>query len=188
MKNLCVFCGSSSGNDLAFTEAAGEMGRLLAERGIGLVFGGGNVGLMGEVARAVMRGGGRAVGVIPEYIRARVSHLELTELIVTDGMHERKAKMYELADAFAALPGGIGTLEELAEIFTWGQIGFHQKPVGLLNTAGFYDPLVHFIDGMVNSGFLKKAHQDNLIVENDPRSLLQSFTECRPSGADKWKA
>jgi hypothetical protein len=188
MKTLCVFSGSSFGRGPVYTAAARRLGGLLAERGYNLVYGGGNVGLMGEVSRAVLEKGGRVVGVIPEYIRSRVPHVDLSELIVTPGMHERKAKMYELSDGFVALPGGIGTLEETAEIFTWGQLGHHGKPVGLLNVGGFYDSLLAFLEHAVREGFLKKTHFDNLIVSEDPGDLLDRFAAYRHRREDKWRS
>jgi hypothetical protein len=188
MKTLCVFSGSNFGRLPEYAAAARRLGTLLADRGIDLVYGGGNVGLMGEVSRAVLEKGGRAVGVIPEYIRSRVPHVDLSELIVTPGMHERKAMMYELSDGFIALPGGVGTLEETAEIFTWGQLGHHGKPVGLLNVEGYYDSLLVFFRHAVSEGFLKKTHFENLIVEADPAVLLDRFAGYRHVRESKWHA
>ena len=187
MKTLCVFSGSSMGRDPAYAVAARRLGELLAERGWSLVYGGGNIGLMGETARAVIAGGGRVTGVIPEHIRARVEHAEMSERFVTENMHQRKARMYELSDAFAALPGGIGTLEETAEIIAWSGLGLHAKPVGLLNTAGFYDPLVAFLRGAAAEGFFKKAHLDNLIVASSAGELLDRISAYRHAAADKWE-
>lgn len=187
MKRLCVFSGSSFGNNPRYSEAARRLGALLAERRVDLVFGGGNVGLMGEVSRAVLEGGGRVTGVIPEHIHRNVDHVELTELIVTKTMHERKAKMYELSDAFLALPGGIGTLEELSEVFTWGQLGYHEKALGLLDVEGFYAPLVDFLDHLVREGFLKRNHRENLVVSEDPETLLDLVEAYRHKKADKWQ-
>ncbi len=186
MKTLCVFSGSSMGGDPAYAGAARSLGGLVALRGWGLVYGGGNIGLMGVAARAVLAGGGRVTGVIPEYIHSRVEKADITELIVTKTMHERKARMYELADGFAALPGGIGTLEEFAEIYTWGQLGHHDKPVGLLNTKGYYDALLAFLDHAIGEGFLKRSHRLNLIVETEPAALLDRFAGYRHVAADKW--
>ncbi len=181
MKRLCVFCGSSAGDDPAFAEAAAAVGRALAERRITLVYGGGNVGLMGVLADAALRAGGEVIGVIPKALMEwEVGHLGLTDLRVVDSMHERKALMAELSDGFAALPGGIGTLEEFFEIWTWAQLGVHHKPCGLLNAEGYYDPLVTFLDGMVERGFLKPRHRSMAIVEREVRPLLAALEAYRP--------
>jgi len=186
MKNLCVFSGSSFGGDPVYKEEARRFGLLVAERGFDLVFGGGNVGLMGEISRAVLERGGKVTGVIPEHIHRNVEHVRLTELIVTKTMHERKAKMYELSDAFVALPGGIGTLEEIMEVFTWSQLGYHEKPVGLLDVAGFYGGLLSFLDHMIAEGFLKSGHRENLVVARTSGELLDALERFEYRKILKW--
>ena len=176
MDRICVYCGSRPGSDPAFLTAAGSFGRLLAERDLGLVYGGGDVGLMGAVADGALAGGGEVVGVIPEALYEReVAHEGLSELLVVDSMHTRKRRMAALADGFVALPGGFGTLEELVEMLTWAQLGFHTDPCGLLNVAGYYDGLVSFFDTQVDAGFVDPAHRDILAVTDDPHDLLARF-------------
>jgi uncharacterized protein (TIGR00730 family) len=163
------------------------MGRALAGRGIELVTGGGRVGLMGVVADAALEAGGRVIGVIPQALMKReLAHAGLSELVVTGSMHERKARMAELADAFVAMPGGLGTYEELFEIWTWGQLGWHHKPCGLLNAAGFYDKLVAFLDGATDDQFLKPEHRAMLVVDADPDRLLDRFAAYTPPVVTKW--
>lgn len=181
MERVCVYCGSSPGHDPAYRRAAREMGEELVARDLGLVFGGGSVGLMGTVADAVMDGGGEAIGVIPEALEAReVAHGGLTELAVVGSMHERKRRMVELSDGFVALPGGLGTLEELFEVLTWAQLGIHEKPCGVLNVAGFYDGLVSHLDGATEAGFVSPAHRDLARVETAPGPLLDAFERYEP--------
>lgn len=176
MERICVYCGSRPGENPAFRSAATSFGRLLVDRGLGLVYGGGNVGLMGAVADSVLAAGGEAVGVIPEALSEReVAHQRLTELHVVDSMHTRKRRMVDLADGFVALPGGFGTLEELVEVLTWAQLGFHDDPCGLLNVAGYYDGLVSFFDAQVDAGFVEPEHRDLLTVTDDPVDLLDRF-------------
>jgi uncharacterized protein (TIGR00730 family) len=171
---ICVFCGSASGRAPTYTAAARELGQLLAKRGIGLVYGGGNVGLMGELADAVLDAGGRAIGVIPQQLVDReIAHGGLTELHVVDTMHQRKTMMAERSDAFLALPGGIGTFEELFEVWTWRQLGYHDKPLGLLNVAGYYDALLGFLEHGKAHGFMASAQTDLLQVDTDPLALLE---------------
>ncbi|WP_086818878.1 TIGR00730 family Rossman fold protein [Allokutzneria sp. NRRL B-24872] len=173
---VCVFCGSRPGRANEYVETARTFGRLLAERGIGLVYGGASVGTMGEVADAALAAGGEVHGVIPQQLMAReIGHNGLTELHVVDSMHERKAKMAELSDAFVALPGGIGTMEELFEVWTWSMIGIHAKPLALLDVKGFYQPLVSFADHMVAEEFLREDAREMLVVEDDPVRLLDRF-------------
>ncbi|WP_236795793.1 TIGR00730 family Rossman fold protein [Amycolatopsis sp. GM8] len=187
MRRICVFCGSSTGNDPVYAEQAAVLGKLLAERGIGLVYGGASVGIMGVVADAVLAAGGEAIGVIPEHlVRAEVAHQGLTELHVTADMHERKAKMAELADGFLALPGGAGTLEELAEVWTWAQLGLHSKPLGLVDVAGYYQPLREFFDHMVTEGFLRQEFRDLVFVDSDPVALLDAFATYQAPNIAKW--
>src|SRR5499427_3746527 len=160
MKRICIFCGSRTGAQSEYAEAAKGMGHELLRRGIGLVYGGGCVGLMGTVADAVMGGGGEVIGVIPEALVTReLAHGDITQLIVVHSMHERKAKMAELSDAFIALPGGYGTFEEFCEIITWAQLGLHRKPCGILNVEGYYDPLLALFDRAVAEGFLRPANR-----------------------------
>ena len=177
INSLCVFCGSSFGNDSVYRKKAEELGRLLAERRIQLVYGGGSVGLMGALASSVISSGGRVVGVIPELIAGKVEAMPGAKTIVTGGMHERKHRMYELSDAFTAMPGGIGTLEEIAEVFTWQQLGYHSKAVSLYNVDGFYDDFISFLSGAGERGFIKDVHRKRLIVEEHPDSLISRLEE-----------
>ena len=173
MKRVCVFCGSSSGVNPAYAETAASLGRLLAERGLELVYGGGNVGLMGIVADAALAAGGRVIGVIPEALmKWELGHPNLAELRVVGSMHERKAAMAELADSFIALPGGIGTMEELFEVWTWAQLGLHNKPLGFLDVAGYFERLHAFLDHMADEGFVKPRHRSMVAVHHDPETLL----------------
>jgi uncharacterized protein (TIGR00730 family) len=187
MRRVCVFCGSSSGARAEYARAAAETGELLARRGLGLVYGGGHVGLMGVLADAVLRAGGEAVGVITQALQDReVAHTALTDLHVVRTMHERKARMAALSDAFLVLPGGIGTLEEFFEVWTWGQLGEHAKPVGLVNTAGYYDGLIRFLDAAVAERFLKPKHREMLIVRDAPAAALDAFASYEPPAVGKW--
>lgn len=184
---ICVYCGANRGSDPVYADAARAMGRALAERGIGLVTGGGRVGLMGVVADAALEAGGFVTGVIPEALTTKeLAHRGLTDLVVTASMHERKAKMAELSDGFVALPGGLGTYEELFEIWTWAQLGWHGKPCGVLNAAGFYDRLVAFLDGSTEAGFLKPQHRAMLVVESDPERLIDRFEVYTAPAVTKW--
>ena len=186
MKRLCVFCGSSPGVNPAMARSARNLGRTMSAQGIGLVFGGGRVGLMGEVATAVMQAGGEAIGVIPQHLYDReVAYDDITRLEIVDSMHVRKARMVELSDGFIALPGGLGTFEEILEALTWAQLGLHQKPCGLLNTAGYYDLLASFLDQAVVQQFLAAGHRDMLIIEQEPDKLLEHFRAYRPPQLDK---
>jgi len=187
LKRVCVYCGSSSGDDPAYAGAARELGALLAQRGLGLVYGGGRVGLMGTIADAVLAAGGNVIGVIPEMlVKMEVAHLGLADLRVVGSMHERKALMVELADAFIALPGGFGTLEEFSEVLTWAQLGLHRKPQGLLNIAGYYDPLLAFFDRAVAANFIRLAHRGLVISETDPARLLDLLAAAQPPHLHKW--
>ncbi len=189
MRRVCVYCGSSAGRSPAYAAAAAALGELLAARGIGVVYGGGRVGLMGVVADAALAGGGEVVGVIPGFLKEReVDHRGLTELLVVDTMHTRKAKMAELADAFIALPGGIGTMEELFEAWTWTQLGGQDKPVGLLDVDGFYGPLVGFLDHLVATEFVRPEHRAILQVAETPEALLAKLAAWRPLPTPKWMA
>jgi uncharacterized protein (TIGR00730 family) len=187
LKAVCVFCGSSTGSDPAYAEAARTLGRTLAERGITLVYGGGHVGLMGVVADAALGAGGEAIGVMPKALVEReIGHTGLTKLHVVSSMHERKAMMSELSEGFVALPGGNGTLEEFFEVLTWAQLGEHDKPCGLLNVAGYYDPLLAVFDRMVDRDFLRGEHRKLVLVERDPSALLERFEGYEPPKTVKW--
>lgn len=184
---VCVFCGSSPGANDAYRAQARELGETIAKRSLRLVYGGGNVGLMGVVADAALAAGGEVVGVIPQQLVAReVAHTGLTELRVVQSMHERKAVMAELASGFVALPGGLGTLEEFFEIWTWAQLGLHRKPYALLNTAGFFDPLITFLDRLVAERFVRPEHRDVLLVDTDAGQLLDRLTHQKLPAVAKW--
>lgn len=187
LNSICVFCGSSPGVDHGFLAAAEEVGRLLASQGRRLVYGGGRIGLMGAVADAALAEGGEVIGVIPQsLIEKEVAHLGLSDLRVVSSMHERKATMAELSDGFIALPGGIGTLEEFFEIWTWGQLGLHRKPFGLLNVAGFFDPLLAFLDQLADQRFLRPEHRGMLRTRSVAGDLLHEMAEHRPVDVWKW--
>lgn len=187
MHRLCVFCGSSTGGNPAFAEHTRQMGRVLATRGIDVVYGGGNVGLMGVLADSVLEAGGRITGVIPHALVAReLAHQGLTALHVVDSMHERKALMAELADAFLALPGGFGTLEEFAEAVTWTQLGLQAKPCGLLNVAGFYDGLLAFLAHALQQEFLRPTHSQIVVADADPVALLDRLSHWSPPAVTRW--
>ena len=184
---LCVFSGSSSGTDPAYASAAGELGAALAAKGIGLVYGGASVGLMGAVADAALAGGGEVVGVIPQSLMDKeIGHPGLSDLRVVGSMHERKALMAELSDGFIALPGGAGTLEELFEVWTWAQLGYHRKPCALLDVAGYYAQLSAFLDHVVTEGFVKPVHRNMLIIEPTVDGLLGRIATYDAPLVDKW--
>jgi uncharacterized protein (TIGR00730 family) len=187
LNSLCVYCGSSSGRIDAYATAARALAGAMVERGIRLVYGGARVGIMGAVADEVLRLGGEAVGVIPEALMHKeLAHIGLTELHITPSMHARKTKMAELADAFVALPGGIGTFEEIFEVWTWAQLGFHSKPCGLLNVAGYYDGLSRFLDHAANEQFVRPDQRKMLVVEAEPVTLLDRFASYVPPARPKW--
>lgn len=187
LKSVCVFCGASPGARPIYHEAAAQLGRHIAERGLTLVYGGGAVGLMGVVADAALAAGGEVIGIIPQSLeRAEIGHKGLTRLEVVDGMHARKARMAELADAFIALPGGLGTLEELFEVWTWGQLGYHAKPLGLLEVDGFYARLTDFLDHLVAERFVREQHRAILQVSTSPAELLARMDAWQPTAAPKW--
>ncbi len=187
MKSLCVYCGSSSGASPVYAEAARALAGEMVAGHIALVYGGGNVGLMGIIADEVLRLGGEATGVIPQALLDKeVGHGGLTRLHVVKDMHERKAMMAELSDGFIALPGGIGTLEELFEVLTWSQLGFHDKPIGLLNVDGFHDGLIQFIRHLVTQRFLKPEHASLMMHAPDAAALLERFKSFKPSRHGKW--
>jgi uncharacterized protein (TIGR00730 family) len=188
VRRVCVFCGSSPGARPAYGDAAEELARLLVEEGIGVVYGGGAVGLMGRLADAVLAAGGEAIGVMPEALVSReIGHDGLSELRVVGSMHERKALMADLADAFVALPGGLGTVEELFEIYTWAQLGLHRKPCGLLDVEGYYDGIARFLAHAVEERFLLEEHRAMLMIERDPRALLERMRRFEPEAVSpKW--
>jgi len=187
MNRIAVFMGSNIGANRIFTDAAVELGTQLAARNIGLVYGGGNVGLMGRMADAVLHQGGEVIGVIPDFmVDKELAHEGATEMIITKSMHERKATMVEKSDAIIALPGGIGTLEELIEAYTWLQLRIIKHPIGILNTAGYYDPLISMLDKMVENRFLKDIHRNRLVIDGDPASLLDTMKETSYSFEEKW--
>ncbi len=178
LKSICVYCGSSLGDDSDIGDIAKELGSYLAQNNITLIYGAAKIGVMGQVARAVLDKGGKVIGVIPEFLKIKeVVHLGLTELIVNKDMHERKMKMQELSEGFIALPGGFGTLEELFEILTWGQLGLHQKPIGILNVNGFYDHLLRLLESMVQKGFLKQENYDLLLVDTTVHGLVEQMNK-----------
>jgi uncharacterized protein (TIGR00730 family) len=185
--SVAVYCGSSLGSDPAFAGAARSLGRMLAQRQIRLVYGGGQVGLMGAVADAVLENGGQVHGVITKALLAKeVGHRGLTELVVVGSMHERKAAMADAADAFIMLPGGFGTFDEFFEVLTWTQLGIHAKPCGILDVAGYFGPLRTLLDGAVAAGFVRPAHRDMIIVDDDPGALLGQLAAWTPVTVSKW--
>lgn len=187
LKKICVFCGSSEGNDLAITDAAEAVGKLFAKRDIALVYGAAKIGVMGILAKNVLDNGGQVVGVIPGFLKKKeVVHLGLTKLITTENMHQRKLRMQEESDGFIALPGGMGTLEELFEILTWQQLGLHQKPIGLLNINGFYNDLISLLETMVRKGFLSMEHYNLLQVDSDTKALLEKMEAFKSPRIPKW--
>ncbi len=187
LKRICIYCGSSSGHDPVHREVAREVGAFLARQGIGVVYGGGNVGLMGAVADGALEERGEVIGVIPRALMEKeLGHRSVTQLHVVGSMHERKALMVDLSDAFIALPGGVGTLDELFETLTWLQLEFHAKPVGLLNVGGFFDGLTAFVAQMRDAGFLKPEHAACLLVEKEPERLLEALRAFSPPQLGKW--
>jgi len=187
LRTLCVYCGSSPGAHPAYVEAANAFGKSLATEGIRLVYGGGNVGIMGAIADSVMNAGGKVIGVIPEHLATKeLAHEGLTELHRVHSMHERKLKMAELSDAFIALPGGVGTIEEIFEVFTWTQLGLHAKPCAFLNVEGYYSRLFEFLDHMMAEQFIKAEHLTALIRSDNAIDLLRQLRDYQPSLIDKW--
>ena len=183
MKRICVFCGSQSGNDSRFQEAANELGKLLVDRGLGLVYGGGGIGLMGQIADSVIANGGEVIGIIPDFLSSReIRHDGITTLEVVPDMHTRKARMASLADGFVAMAGGYGTFEELFEIITWSQLRLHAKPIGILNTAGYFDALIQMIDSGIEHGFIQGEAQNLTLTETDPAQLLDNMQERFQAG------
>jgi len=187
MKNICVFCGSNPGKNPHHLTAAQNLGKNLAKENITLIYGGGNIGIMGELANSVLKYNGKVIGVIPEDLVAReVAMFDITELIIVKSMHERKAKMSELSDGFIALSGGIGTLEEFFEVWTWAQLGIHNKPIGILNVDNYYDKLMDFIKVSIDENFVKKEYLDMIIVEKESGSLIDKMKNYKPVEVRKW--
>ena len=187
MNQIAVFCGSSSGIDRIYAQQAGIVGKYLAEKKIQVLFGGGRVGLMGILADAVLEAGGSVVGVIPRFLNIKeVAHNGVSRLITVESMHERKAMILKMSDGFIALPGGFGTLDELFEMLTWGQLGLHTKPVGILNVNGFFSDLLHTVDTMVREGFLKKINSDMILISDRIDDLLERMEAYRAPAVPKW--
>lgn len=187
MKNICVYCGSNFGDRASYRQAAEAMGKLLAQRNIGLVYGGGDVGLMGVVADAAIDAGGEVTGVIPKLLADKeVAHQRLTDLRIVNTMHERKHIMAELSDAFIAMPGGFGTLEELFEVVTWTQLSFHNKACGVLNVEGYYDGLLTFLDHATAEKFIRPHHREIVVVETEPAALLEKLNKFEHADVQKW--
>ncbi len=187
MKRICVYCGSSSGNHPGYTAAARALGQAMLEKKIGLVYGGAQVGIMGKIADTVLEGGGEVIGIIPKSLADReIYHTGLTALKIVNSMHERKTMMAKRADGFIALPGGLGTLEEIFEVLTWAQLGFHNKPCALLNALGYYDHLSAFLNHALDQGFVNPASRSLIITEADPIRLIQRFESYTPPVINKW--
>jgi len=187
LKKICVFCGSSDGNDLEITKAAKNVGEVFAKEDITLIYGAAKIGVMGTIAKASLDNNGKVIGIIPDFLKTKeVVHLGLTELITTQNMHERKLQMQEISDGFIALPGGFGTLEELFEIITWLQLALHDKPIGLLNINGFYDDLLKMLETMVKRGFVSMDNFELLLVDTSVENLLQKMEDFKPQPRPKW--
>ena len=187
MKRICVFCGSSPGNNSKYTTSARKLGGTLTEGDITLIYGGSNIGLMGEIANAMIRRNGNVIGIIPQVlVEKEVAFNHLQDLRIVNSMHERKALMAELADGFISMPGGFGTLEETIEMLTWTQLGIHEKPIGLLNVEGYFDRLCEFIDHMVSEGFLVQGFRDMVLMDANPDGLLDKIINFSPHQIDKW--
>lgn len=187
IKRLCVYCGSSPGKKSEYGEAARQLGSIMVSKNIDLVYGGASVGVMGEIADSVIKGGGEVIGVIPQtLLEKEVAHTGISDLRVVDSMHERKALMAELSDGFIALPGGLGTIEEFFEVMTWAQLGMHQKPCGLLNVCQYYQKLIDFLNHAVTERFLKEVHRSLVLVEESPDALLQKFEAYETPEVAKW--
>lgn len=186
MKRICVNCGSSPGFDPSYMDMAEKLGQTLVARGLELVYGGADVGLMGKIADTVMYAGGTVIGVLPKAFAHKVAHQGITELHIVESMHERKAKMFELSDAFVALPGGFGTIEEVTEQLTWAQLGLNKKPCGIINVNGYFDTLLSFFDHAVIEGFIKQVHRDMLLVGKTPEEILDKIFDYKAPTLDKW--
>jgi uncharacterized protein (TIGR00730 family) len=188
MKTIAVYCGSSKGNDPIYMKEARNLGKNLVDNGLNLVYGGATVGCMGTVADAVMEAGGKVIGVIPEKLKnVEIAHQQLTELHVVKTMHERKALMAEYADGFIALPGGSGTLEEWFEVFTWAQLGYHNKPYALLNINNYYTPILSLFDHMIDQGFIKSQYKDLIVIDNNSKELVKKLKDYKSTYIDKWQ-
>ena len=187
MKRLCVYCGSSSGGKPDYAQVARQLAHAMVSRNIGLVYGGASVGIMGEIANAVLEEGGNVIGVIPKRLFAKeVAHAGITELREVSSMHERKSLMADLSDGFIALPGGFGTIEEILEIITWSQLGMHRKPCGLLNVCRYYDKLIEFLDHAVSEQFIKTSHRSTILIDESPDALLEKFKAYKAPETTKW--
>ncbi|MBV8326214.1 TIGR00730 family Rossman fold protein [Chryseobacterium sp.] len=187
MKSITVFCGSSFGSDTIYEEQAFLLGQTLAQQNIQLVYGGSETGLMGTIANGALSEDGKVTGVLPQFLQAKeIAHKNLTELILVETMHERKTKMNELCDGVIVLPGGYGTLEEFFEMITWSQLGLHKKPIGVLNTDGFYDDLVKLVDNMVDKGFLKQVNKEMLLISDNINDLLEKMKNYQAPTVSKW--
>lgn len=187
MKSICVFLGANPGKNESYAEAARNMGREIASRGMTTIYGGSNMGLMGILADGALEAGGKVIGVIPDsLVRKEVSHEGISELHVVSSMHERKSMMAKISDGFIAMPGGIGTLDEFFEIFTWAQLGFHKKPCGLLNVGGYYNKLLTFLDTVVEEGFLKEVHKNMVIMGESPAEIIDAFGSYVAPSVTKW--
>lgn len=187
MKSICIFCGSNWGNREEYKQAASDISREIARRGYTLVYGGAGVGLMGACADAALAEGGKVIGILPEALKEKeVDHKGLTELHLVSSMHERKAMMAELSDGFISIPGGAGTMDEMFEIWTWGMLGWHDKPSALMNVAGYYDDLIKFLDKTAQEGFVRKAHREMLIVDTDAKAILDRMESYDPPQGSKW--
>ncbi|MBD8007649.1 LOG family protein [Bacillus norwichensis] len=188
MKTIAVYCGSSAGNDPIYMKEARDLGKILVDNGLNLVYGGATVGCMGAVADAVMEAGGKVIGVIPEKLKnVEIAHQQLSELHVVNTMHERKALMAEYADGFIALPGGSGTLEEWFEVFTWAQLGYHNKPCALLNINNYYTPILSLFDHMIDQGFIKSEYKDLIVINNNSKELVKEIKDYKRSYIHKWQ-
>lgn len=188
MKRICVFCGSSPGLNPRYLDLAGQLGERLAKNGIGLVYGGASIGMMGRVARSALDHGGEVIGVIPKDIaEMEVAFAELSDLRIVGSMHERKSLMADLSDGFIAMPGGLGTVEEFFEVLTWAQLGFHSKPCGLLNICGYYDTLIGFVEHSISEEFINGKHRELILTDDDPEALLAKMSVYRPPAVDKAK-
>lgn len=186
MKRICVYCGSNSGSRSEYLETATFLGQCLADRKIGIVYGGAEVGLMGALASSALNRGGEVIGVIPELFAEKVKHDKLSQLHVVPTMHDRKKKMFDLADGFIAMPGGIGTIEEVFEILAWAQLGYHDKPCGILNVCGYYDNIIEFLEHSVSQMFLKKEHREMIMFDENPIGLLEQFESYTAPAEPKW--
>lgn len=186
MKKICIYCGSNPGNSDQYAAAAKKLAEIMVERNIELVYGGASVGLMGVIADTVLSGGGRVTGIIPEHLKVEVAHNSLSELMVVDSMHSRKAQMLEMSDAMIALPGGLGTLDEIFEALSWRQLSLHHKPCGILNVNGYYDSLIAFLDHAVATGFIRQEHRDILQVSDSPEALLEMLETYCHQEVSKW--